>query len=572
MKRSHLPAVVALVVFTLTFYWRVTRTLGTDKWPSNLQDGASFAWDLWYFSKQVTHFHDPFSTQDLFYPVGAPLGFHTYVPLISLLAWPFVQLFGLPTAYTLMTLLGPLLSAIGAYFLAYHLTKSRWASFYAGAAYAALPDQAYRMVGHLNLNQTWVLPFALLALFRFYERPRRRTIVELGVALGVSLWVEAIFTSFLVLAVAVVACCSLRTTCTKAMLLNWLKAGGIALFTASPIVLAMLRDIKNGHLDPIPGWGEANHTNADLFSYVLPSHFNPVTGSWFAGAQINHAVGERFAFIGWTVLALAAISLFVWRSPWKKTINVMTATFFVLSLGPFLVVLGTQGSYFGYLNERFNIPLPYFLIHFVPVLNGVRIPARFEFMTNLLIIVMAAGALSVGMKHRPRWAPAVAMAAVALMTVESLPGRVPPMTSTAIPTPYTAVKNDPGHGAVLEIPMQWRDGFGSIGDGNGSKDDTVFLYYATHHGKPLVNGMVARYPDKSEAALQRIPIYSQVLTLQHDADPQPITFNVKDLQRLGIGYVVAHRDRPQPDAFAYMQDLHMSVLADDGNTIVWKVA
>jgi hypothetical protein len=224
------------------------------------------------------------------------------------------------------------------------------------------------------------------------------------------------------------------------------------------------------------------------------------------------------------------------------------------------------------LGEHFNIPLPYFLIHFIPILNGVRIPARFEFMTNLLIVVIAACALTTLMKIRPKWTPAVAIIAIALMTIESLPGKVPPTTSTAIPSPYTAIKNDPSHGAVLEIPMQWRDGFGHIGDGTILKDHTVYMYYATRHGKPLVNGMVARYPDKTESALKHIPVYSQVLTLQHDVDPQPVTFGVANLKELGIGYVVAHRDEPQPDVFDYMQNLHMPVLADDGNTIVWKVA
>jgi hypothetical protein len=571
MQRRHAPQVAGLIAFTLTFYWRVTTSLGTNKWPSNLQDGASFAWNLWYFSKQVTHFHDPFVTHDLFFPIGAPLGFHTYTPLLGLIAWPFIKLFGLTNTYTLFTLLGPTLAAIGTYFLALHITKNRWAAFYAGCAYAALPDQAYRMVGHLNLNQTWVLPFALLALIRFYETPRRRTIIELGTALGVSLWVDAIFTSFVVIATLVFVLCKFRTTLRKPMIINWLKVGAIAIVTASPILFAMFRDIKNNQLDPLPGWGEANHTNADVFSYVIPSQFNPITGSWFAGAQIKYTVGERFAFLGWSVLALALVSLFLWKSPWKKTISVMALVFFVLSLGPFLLFLGAQGHHFTYLGERFNVPLPYFLLHFIPIINGVRIPARFEFMTNLLFIVMAAAALTALMQRKPKWTPAFAIVAIALMTLESLPGNVPPLHSTKIPTPYTAINNDSGNGAVLELPIQWRDGFGQIGDITTRNDHTIHLYYATRHGKPLVNGMIARYPDKSETALQQIPVYSQILTLQHDQDPQPITFGLADLQKLGIGYVVGHRDESPPDAYTYMNNLHMSVLADDGNTIVWKV-
>jgi hypothetical protein len=213
VRNRDLGAVVALIAFVLTFYYRVTATLGSKtEWVSNNEDGASFAWNLWYFSRQISQGHDPFVTHDIFFPVGAPLGFHTYTPLLGLLAWPLIAIFGLVTTYTILVLLGPVLSAIGTYFLAKHVTANRWVAFYAGAAFAMLPDIAYRMVGHLNLVQTWPLPFALLAILRFYESPRRRTMIETGVALGVSLLVESIFTGFLLFAVIVVALCNFRET------------------------------------------------------------------------------------------------------------------------------------------------------------------------------------------------------------------------------------------------------------------------------------------------------------------------------------------------------------------------
>ena len=38
---------------------------------------------------------------------------------------------------------------------------------------------------------------------------------------------------------------------------------------------------------------------------------------------------------------------------------------------------------------------------------------------------------------------------------------------------------------------------------------------ATHHGKPLVGGMVARYPDARLRALTaEVPVYAQVMALQ----------------------------------------------------------
>lgn len=574
---KHKWAVAGLTVFALAFYWRITQHIGGDMWPSDMQDGASFTWNFWYLSTRVLSGHDPFITHDIFYPAGAPLGFHTYVPLMSLLSWPLFKLFGMATAFTIITLLGPILSGIGAYFLAYHLTRNRWASFFAGAAYIMLPDRALRMAGHVNLNQTFMLPIALLFLLKFYEKPTKRNAALLGVSLGASLLVESIFTAFLIIAALVVVIWKWRTTFQFRVIRGWVVGGIVALVVASPVLLAMVRDLKNDQLDPLPGWGGAEGGSADLLSYFVPSQFNPVTGTWLGDLYGRVTAGEKFTFVGWTTLLLAFVALFKWRNEWKKALIAMTLTFFVLSLGPVLHVANKTGHHFEYLGQKFDVPLPYVAIHFIPVFNGVRIPARFALMTDLLVAVLAAGGLAwIASKlsrdgARKFVSPVVCVVALAALTVECLPGNVPGLTNPKIPAPYTAIANDPGNRAVMEIPIQWRDGFGRIGDDIAARDDTVFMYYATEHGKPLVGGMTARYPDAKEIALKSIPIYAQVLGMQGDLDPVPVTFTVKDLQALGIGYIVAHRDRPMPKVYDYVTNLFLPVLADDGTTIVWRV-
>jgi hypothetical protein len=133
--------------------------------------------------------------------------------------------------------------------------------------------------------------------------------------------------------------------------------------------------------------------------------------------------------------------------------------------------------------------------------------------------------------------------------------------------------------------MQWRTGYGQYGEWEG--DQTLLLYYATKHGKPMVNGMVPRYPQERLAALQALPVYDQLLGFFTDAAPTvyqpvpagrppgeahpPATFTAADLEALDIGYVVYHRDRPRPAAYDYLSGLGMPVLADDGTVLVWKV-
>ncbi|MDQ1565337.1 MAG: hypothetical protein QOF96_217 [Actinomycetota bacterium] len=140
--------------------------------------------------------------------------------------------------------------------------------------------------------------------------------------------------------------------------------------------------------------------------------------------------------------------------------------------------------------------------------------------------------------------------------------------SPRIPRPYAAIAADPTSRAVLEVPTQWRTGFGDYGDTEG--DHSIFLYYATRHHKPLVSGMVARYPVQARRQLLNEPLYRELIDLENGAASLP-TFGVDDLRQLGIGYIVYHRDRPRPAAEAYLTGLQLPVLADDGTVLVWKV-
>jgi hypothetical protein len=222
------------------------------------------------------------------------------------------------------------------------------------------------------------------------------------------------------------------------------------------------------------------------------------------------------------------------------------------------------------LGASFAVPLPYFLVHFVPVVNGVRIPGRFAVMTVLALDVLAAVGLSRWARSRraPVWLVAVVLAAVA---VDLLPGHVP-VQPAGIPAPYYAIAAESDPGAVLEIPLQWRTGLAAFGDQVPPRDDTVFLYYATAHEHPLVSGMLARYPEARFIRIRNVPLYREVLTLQGDPDGQPPRFGASDLRAAGIGFVVYHRDRPEPEAYRYLSGLALPVLADDGTVLVWRVS
>jgi hypothetical protein len=571
--RAHGPALAGYAVLTAICFWPVVGHLRT-RILSDGGDGASYLWNLWDIPHALVRGHNPFDTRDIFFPVGAHTAFNTNMPLVSVISWPLQELFGLGVAANLVQLAAVVLSGFAAYLLAEHVTGNRPAAFVAGAAFTFAP---YRFVhaSHYDLSHLEFLPFGLLALLLLYEQPTRRRALIFGAVVGATFLTDLYYFVFLLIAAAVVAAWRWRETLRREMALRLAQAGAAAAVVAAPLWIAMARELAVFHsLDPVHNWAGADNYSANLLSWITPSADQRIWGTAFVHVNNVWTGGERLAFPGFTILLLAVIGAVRGGRGRRGVWIALGAVFLVLSFGPFLHVADLKGGYFVRYGIRYSIWMPYQLLNLVPVLNGVRVPGRFAVGGILALDVLAALALDrlmagrAGSASAAGWRRAVPAVALLLVMVEFFPqGTV--TQSPRIPKPYAAIAADPGDKAVLEIPLQWRTGYGDFGDVHS--DHSIFLYYATGHGKPDSGGMVARYPERSRQALLENPLYAQVVPLQ-EGDPKFMaTFDAVDLRRAGIGYVVYHRNEGRPAALAYFTGLHLPVLADDGTVLVWKV-
>ena len=579
--RKHGPALAGYALLTAVFFWPVVGHFGT-RILSDGGDGAAYLWNLWAIPRALLGGDNPFDTKDIFFPVGAHTAFNTNMPLVSVLSWPLQKLFGLGVAANLMQLGGVMLSGFAAYLLAEHVTGNRPAAFVAGAAFTLAP---YRFLhaAHYDLTHLEFLPFGILALLLLYEEATRRRALVFGGVVGVTLLTSITYFLFLLMASAVIAGWQWRKT-RREMAVRLAQAGAVAAVVGAPLLFVMAQDLLSFHtLDRIRDWGHADNYSANLWSWVTPSSVQRLWGDRFIHVNNMWTGGERTAFAGFTILALAVAGA-VWAVRQRRRSEprmcpplgqwiALAATFVLLSFGPFLHVGHRQGGRFIRYGIRYTYPMPYWILNSVPVLNGIRVPGRFSVVAILALDVVAAVGLAGLMawltkRHGPRPALVAPAVALLLVLVEFFPqGLV--TQPRRIPGPYSAIAAEPGQKAVLEIPLQWRTGFGDFGDVAG--DHSIFLYYATRHGKPLASGMAARYPLRSRQALLQHPVYSQVVALQQ-GDLAAATFSVDDLRRAGIGYVVYHRDRPREAALFHLSELKMPVLADDGTVLIWKVS
>lgn len=150
-----------------------------------------------------------------------------------------------------------------------------------------------------------------------------------------------------------------------------------------------------------------------------------------------------------------------------------------------------------------------------------------------------------------------------LVLIDFLPAPVPTV-KLATPAIYGAIP--PGDGAVLELPMGLRDGFGVI----GAFDERTLLHQMTH-GHPLVGGFVARLPESVKRRYSEQPLLRSLLAMSAAMPPTPEDGALtpqqaaRILREAGVRYVVLHRGAASPQLAAYATSLRLRSIqsADD---------
>src|SRR5438067_6011337 len=307
--RAHGPALAGYAVLTAVCFWPVAGHLRT-RILSDGGDGAAYLWNLWQIPRALVHGHNPFETRDIFFPVGAHTAFNTNMPLVSVLSWPLQKLFGLGVAANLVQLAAVVLSGLGTYLLADHVTGNRPASFVAGAAFTFAP---YRFVhaSHYDLSHLEVLPFGILALLLLYEQTTRRRALVFGAVVGAAFLTDLYYLVFLLIAVTVVAAWRWRETLRREMELRLAQAAAAATVVSAPLLVAMARELAVFHsLDPVRDWAGADNYSANFLSWLTPSIDERIWGTRFLHLNNLWTGGERMAFPGFTILVLAAVGTF----------------------------------------------------------------------------------------------------------------------------------------------------------------------------------------------------------------------------------------------------------------------
>ncbi len=505
-SRLHALVLLAYTLLALLLSWPLLARLGSGV-PGVAQwafDESTFIWNIWYFKHAlVDNLSTPLHTELIWYPLGMDLILYTYNFFHALIAFPLAVATSLPVASNLALLFSTVMSGYGTFLLLRYLfarnpqsslpnPQSQLAcAFIAGLIYAFASNRAiYAALGHYDMVTTQWIPFYALMLLRMLDGSlavgqRRKAALMAGLFFafnGLAEMITAVFLAIFTLIVLVDYllrlwgnrrhAAAIAPPGFGASFLNLLLLGAVAFLIWSPALIPILIQFLTDDF-ALKGWGEAIPLSTDLLGWFTPTVLHPIFGSDLVAelrrvqlrALEQGVEGFRdlnTVFLGWVTLGLAVTgAIAYWR---KLRIWIWTSVIFGLfTLGPFLQI---NGQYrFDLDGVEATFPMPYALLHYIPIVKANRAPNRNSVLLMLGLAVLAAYGLQwlLSKLNRPasidngqlsmvNRQSVVAFVFAALIIFEHL--TVPaPLSDARIPAVYDEIAADPRPVSVLQVPL-----------------------------------------------------------------------------------------------------------------------
>jgi interleukin-like EMT inducer protein len=541
--------------------------------PGHLTDSPALAWNLWWVKHALVDLSiNPLFTNYVFYPIGIDLVPYTLTLFNGILAIPLLLAWGVVAANNILIWASLSLSAFGTYLLAKDVLRRAGmpvgAAIFAGALYGfGSYHMNYIALGQVNFVSNEWIPFCVLHLIRATQADQGRSRAGLmaGLFFVLTAWTELSLAAFLgMLVLVLLAFHWIRTRVfVRRELANIAALGLVSAIGIMPIVYDIFSEtIRYGDYWSV-GWARTQSLSADILSFILPSSLNPLLGQWTRDIPFQTM---NFVFVGDIVLILAAWGAFRLRSQVSVQLwTVVALIFAVLMLGPSLQIAGFVT----------DIPLPFNLLHYVPILKANRYPIRLDVIFALAVALLASFALAEitrFVQTNARWKIVLAVVPT-LALLEQLAVPLPLVDLQASPI-FQTIAADQGDFTVLDLPLGWRDSV-SI---QGQIDYKAHFFQAIHE-KRLIGGNTSRNPQWKFQYFLQAPIINSIVALETDRDLDDVR-RAQDreiarevLQFFDIRYIDVFRAKTDPNVLAYVLDVFSAteIYRDDERT-VYRVA
>jgi hypothetical protein len=302
----------------------------------------------------------------------------------------------------------------------------------------------------------------------------------------------------------------------------------------------------------------------DAATLILGNPFHVLWGERVRGvyAALHIDPIEASAWIPISALILAAIAVAARRrDPLVQQWAIVGAVFMTWALGPWLIAFGRQTP----------LMLPAIVVRYVPIVANARIPGRAMVVVYLVVAMLAAMGVA-WLSSRQRTGRMAGWCLVLMLALECAPAP-PPMYVPDMPSQYAALRNLARAGAVCELPLGIRDGFGETGT-----FDSAVLLHQTLHERPIVGGFLARLEPRVAHEYAAMPVVGSFLRLSSGGklSDEPVVMTPREaassLASAGIAFVVLDTRTASPDLIQYVQSgIVLRRIGEQGGRIFYEV-
>jgi hypothetical protein len=496
VRRVPLIAVTGVLVgLTVLVTWPQVMHLSSA--VTDFGDPLLNSWTLAWVAHQVPI--DPRHVFDapIFHPEIGTLAYSESLLLPGLAVAPVLWLGGDPIlAHNIVLFAGYVLSGLAMFWLVRALTRHDGAALVAAAIFAVYP---YRLEEYakVQLQLVCFLPLALWALHRVSERPSWRTTSLLACSMTAQIYsclYYGIYGSMVIALVALIAVAASAAGRRLPLLGHCVMAAVATAILSLPLAQPYRLAARVV--------GERSLEDVERGSAVIHDYLRAHPDNALYGQPAHPGIGERRLFPGYVTPALALSALappIGWPVVAYASAAVVSAD---LSLG-------------------LNAPGYRWLYQWIWPIRGVRVPARFAMLVGLALAILAGFGVERVCRGRPASIQTVIVVlAVGSVTIESRPHSLDlSQLPDRAPAVYAWLATQP-RGVVCEYPV------GNL-QGRAGPQDATYMYYATRHWQPLVNGYSGFAPPSYLELLDRLRSF-------------PDDGSIAYLHARGVKYLLVH--------------------------------
>lgn len=528
--------------------------------------------------KNIINGKNPFSQIDtVLYPLGWNFAPDDVAP-INGLWFVFLRTFlSIHQSFMLITVLSIYLTNISMYYLLRLLGRSQISSFLASLILGFTPFVSYRIWGHPTYVALYI--FVIPAIFMIQLIKKNSTSKKLLFSLGLSLsFTISVLTNlyftvmlgilmFLYFIFALIFENKKTIFFIKNSFLYILTTIISTIFLNFPWLIKVYDSFQLNGVPPQTPPTDSILLSADIISLFWPAnnpYYQPLL-NYFSNIWSITFLFETFMYPG----IILIISILFYITIIKKLPNHLKilfsvgVVFFILTLGPNLKILG----------HTTNIPLPYFFLRKIPLLEMARAPARFVvcIIFSFSIILAFVFDYILNKKYISKY-----LFIFLFILIFFVDQKVSPMfeLKTQLPSKiYQFLYRQPSQ-PLLEIPFVIRDSIKYFGFKNRVWPQRAIVF----HNMPLFSIYSGRVPDDMFYYFQNSPLFGSLgnLVMAEPKEQEQIIKNIdvesskKMLDFYNVSYSLVKNDESfTPNANKLMRLFAFSPKITDSKYTLW---